>query len=95
MNDTNYYEDAKLDANRGAVVEDMLDALHAAQREVDDLRWQVEQAGGYGSYMRHCLHPVTFAEWVARRRALLASEGMADADALIARLRERGYGVQP
>ena len=73
MNDTNYYEDAKIDANRGAVMEDMLDALHAAQRELDDLRWQLDQADAYGSHMRHCLHPVTFAEWIARQRAALES----------------------
>ena len=94
MNDTNYYEDAKLDANRGAVMEDMLDALHAAQRELDDLRWQLDQADAYGSHMRQCLHPVTFAEWIARRRAALAGKTMAAAE-LIERLRERGNGVQP
>lgn len=45
----------------------------AAQRELDDLRWQVEQVDAYGSYMRHCIHPITFAEWIERRRALIAS----------------------
>ena len=94
MNDTNYYEDAKIDANRGAVMEDMLDALHAAQRELDDLRWQLDQADAYGGYMRHCIRPVTFAEWIARRRAALAGKTMAAAE-LIDRLRERGEGVQP
>ena len=73
MNDTNYYEDAKLDANNGADLADTLDTLEAAQREIDDLRWQVDQADAYGSHMRHCLHPVTFAEWIARKRAALES----------------------
>ena len=45
-------------------------------------------------YMRHCLHPVTFAEWIARQRHLLAGKTMPAAE-LIDRLRERGNGVQP
>jgi 16S rRNA G527 N7-methylase RsmG len=66
--DCNYYADALHDANRGAVVEDMLDALKQAQRELDALRWQVAQADAYGSYMRHAVHPIPFAEWLARQR---------------------------
>ncbi len=65
----NYYEDALRAANRGAVMENMLDALQAAQREIDARRWQVAQADGFGSYMRHALHPIPFAEWCARQRA--------------------------
>ena len=71
MNDANYYEDAERDANRGAGIANMLDALHAAQRELDALRWQVAQADSYGDYMRHCIRPVAFAEWCERRRAMV------------------------
>lgn len=71
MNEQDYYRDALHDANRGAVMEDMLDALQGAQRELDDLRWQLAQADAYGGYMRHCIRPVTFAEWIAHRRALV------------------------
>ena len=94
MNDTNYYEDALEAANNGADVDGMLDLLESAQRELDDLRWQLDQADAYGGYMRHCIRPVTFAEWIARRRAALAGKTMAAAE-LIERLRERGEGVQP
>ena len=94
MNDTNYYMDALEAANNGADVDGMLDLLEAAQRELNDLRWQLDQADAYGSHMRHCLHPVTFAEWIARQRHLLAGKTMPAAE-LIDRLRERGNGVQP
>ncbi len=94
MNDTNYYMDALEDVSNGADVDGMLDLLEAAQRELNDLRWQLDQADAYGSHMRHCIRPVTFAEWIARRRALLAGKTMAAAE-LIDRLRERGEGVQP
>lgn len=67
--DCNYYAAALHDANRGAVMEDMLDALKQAQRELDALRWQVAQADAYGSYMRHAVHAITFAEWLARQQA--------------------------
>ncbi len=79
MMQQDYYKDALHDANRGAVMEDALDTLQAAQRELDDLRWQVEQADAYGSYMRHCIHPITFAEWIERRKALIASVQAAQA----------------
>lgn len=69
-NARNYYDDALRDANRGAVMEDALDALQAAQRELDDLRWQVEQADSYGAYMRHAVHSIPFSEWIASRRAM-------------------------
>jgi hypothetical protein len=69
VTDINYYEDALRDANRGAVMEDMLDALQAAQRELDTLRGQLAQADSYGVYMRHAPHPIPFAEWLARRAA--------------------------
>lgn len=65
-----YYADALYDANRGAVMEDALDALKAAQSELDDLRWQAEQADSYGAYMRHAVHPIPFSEWLLRRRAM-------------------------
>ena len=94
MTDTNYYEDAQRDANRGADVANMLDAVQAAQRELDDLRWQRDQADSYGSHMRHCLHPIPFEEWVARQRAHLVGKTIA-ADDLIGRLRERRDEVQP
>ncbi len=48
----NYYEDALRAANRGAVMENMLDALQAAQREIDARRWQVAQADGFGYAVR-------------------------------------------
>ncbi len=66
----NYYKDALHDANRGAVMEDVLDALQAAQCELDALRWQIAQADGYGGYMRQCPHPIPFAEWCERQRAM-------------------------
>lgn len=59
--------------------EDALAALQSAQRELADLRWQVDQANVYGTYMRNCVRPVTFAEWIRRRRALLASLSEGDA----------------
>ena len=40
------------------------------QTERDTLRWQVAQADSYGGYMRHCIRPVSFAEWCERRRAM-------------------------
>ena len=51
------------------------DALAARAQELqaerDALRWQVAQADSYGGYMRHCIRPVSFAEWCERRRAML------------------------
>ena len=55
----------------------MLDADNAAlsarvqelRAELDALRWQVAQADAYGSYMRHCIRPISFAEWLLRKEA--------------------------
>ena len=94
MNDTNYYMDALEDVSNGADVDGMLDLLDAAQRELDDLRWQRDQADSYGSYMRHCIRPIPFAEWIARQRARMVGKTIA-ADDLIGRLRERRDEVQP
>ncbi len=97
----------RLHSERMARVVAQIDAADAAKRtvtdaaaeiaqlraELDDLRWQRDQADSYGGYMRHCIRPISFEEWIARRRALLVGKTIA-ADDLIGRLRERRDEVQ-
>ncbi len=87
---------AQIDAADAAkrTVTDTAAEIAQLRAELDDLRWQRDQADSYGGYMRHCIRPIPFAEWIARQRARMVGKTIA-ADELIERLRERRDEVQP